>query len=99
MPAKKKKSAPKSAKKKPSAKSVKAAAPPAPAALRAADGLDTLGQPSMTDADWDAFFRITRILLNDASTLGVFVAQDYMHKAANDRGATGQLMEFFNVYQ
>lgn len=53
----------------------------------------------MTDADWDAFFRITRILLNDASTLGVFVAQDYMHKAANDRGATGQLMEFFNVYQ
>jgi hypothetical protein len=53
----------------------------------------------MTGGDWDAFFRVIRILLRDASELGVFVAQDYMHKAANDRGATGQLMEFFNVYR
>jgi len=98
MPAKKKPAA-KPARKKPSAKVVKRPSPVAAAKLMAAGGLDTLGQPSMTGADWDAFFRVIRILLRDASELGAFVAQDYMHKAANDRGANGELMEFFNVYR
>ena len=61
------------------------------------------GNPSgalrMTDGDWDTFFRCVVRLLDDAATLGAFVAADAMQRAAAERNMTGKLMEFRNVYR
>ena len=103
----KRKPAPRPVKGKPKAKSgprkpaSRSGGPPSPAGPATAVPLArsfTTNAPIMSDADWGDFFRVVGSLLQDARVRGSFSARDVMNNAAAARGATGQLMQFRNIY-
>jgi hypothetical protein len=66
---------------------------------RSRAAVEVSGMPSMTDRHWNAFFVLVRKLLEAEQQLGSHVATDQMRIAASNRGASGQLQSFMDIYR